>query len=60
MIKNIVFDMGGVLIHFKPAALLAHFDISPADRDESAVGNTGWPGLAFLECSGPSVLGLHI
>ena len=45
MIKNIVFDMGGVLIHFKPAALLAHFDISPADRDlmlKEAFGSVAW------------------
>ena len=45
MIKNIVLDMGGVLIHFKPAALRAHFDISPADRDlmlKEAFGSVAW------------------
>lgn len=45
MIKNIVFDMGGVLIHFNPIRLLSHFDISQADRDlllKEAFGSVAW------------------
>lgn len=33
MIKNVVFDMGQVLIHWSPERCLAPFDLSPEDRE---------------------------
>lgn len=32
MIRNIIFDMGGVLIHFDPNALAAHLELPAGDR----------------------------
>ncbi|MDO5399609.1 MAG: HAD family phosphatase [Eubacteriales bacterium] len=32
MIQNIVFDMGGVLLHFDPALFVSRVDASPEDR----------------------------
>ena len=33
MIKNIVFDMGGVLIRWKPEEILGQFDLSPEETE---------------------------
>ena len=33
MIKNIVFDMGGVLIRWKPEEILGQFDLSPEEME---------------------------
>ena len=33
MIKNIVFDMGGVLIRWKPEEILGQFDLSPEEAE---------------------------
>lgn len=33
MIKNIVFDMGGVLIRWKPEEILGQFDLSPTEME---------------------------
>lgn len=32
MIKNIVFDMGGVLIHYAPAGIVSHLHLPPEDE----------------------------
>lgn len=31
MIKNIIFDMGGVLVHYDPKEIIAHLDLPPED-----------------------------
>lgn len=33
MICNIIFDMGGVLVHYDPNAIAAHLDLTAEDRD---------------------------
>lgn len=45
MIKNIIFDMGGVLIHYDPAALLSHLNLPPEDEKlllREAFGSIEW------------------
>lgn len=45
MIKNIVFDMGGVLIHYDPAALAARLRLPPEDEKlmlREAFGSVEW------------------
>ena len=46
MIKNLIFDMGQVLIDFNPVAFAARLDLSPEDRqlliEELFEGNANW------------------
>lgn len=48
MIRNIVFDMGQVLIHWTPALLIAHFHLTPEEETlltREVFGNTEWVRL---------------
>ena len=48
MIRNIIFDMGGVLVHYDPNEIIAHLELTPEDRDvlmRETFGSVEWVRL---------------
>ena len=53
MIKNIIFDMGGVLIEWRPDKLVARLGYAGADAKlllREIFGDAEWVGLDPVEC----------